>query len=330
MTDPANTARPEVQEGDFLDLHHDWPDPVVIISDGPYGLSNHPGDPNRSLELPAWYEPHVEAWTQRATPLTTLWFWCTELGWALVHPILNRHGWTFRGINVWDKGLAHVAGNSNTGTLRQFPVVTEVCVQYTRPPALPGCRTTQPLQEWLREEWRRTGLPMSQANLACGVRNAATRKYLTPSHHWYFPPPEPFRRMVQYANEHGDPRGRPYFIPEASDPGEELGTPLRAKFHCPLATTNVWSEPAVRGPERLRERGRTLHPSQKPLRLFERIILASSDPGDVVWEPFGGTATGAVASINTGRRCYTSESNPHYHRRALDRIRNHAVTPKLI
>ena len=38
------------------------------------------------------------------------------------------------------------------------------------------------MQEWLRAEWRRTGLPWRAANEACGVSNAATRKYLTGDH----------------------------------------------------------------------------------------------------------------------------------------------------
>ena len=47
--------------------------------------------------------------------------------------------------------------------------------------------------------------------------------------------------------------------------------------------TNVWSEPPIRGEERLKDRdAKCLHANQKPLRLFERIILASSDSGDVV------------------------------------------------
>ena len=34
---------------------------------------------------------------------------------------------------VWDKGVAHIAGNVNSNTIRQFPVVvTEVCVFYRR------------------------------------------------------------------------------------------------------------------------------------------------------------------------------------------------------
>ncbi|MYK91287.1 MAG: hypothetical protein F4026_03915 [Synechococcus sp. SB0669_bin_8] len=36
----------------------------------------------------------------------------------------------------------------------------------------------------MRAEWRRTGLPLYRANEACGVKNAATRKYLTQPQFW--------------------------------------------------------------------------------------------------------------------------------------------------
>ena len=47
-----------------------------------------------------------------------------------------------------------------------------------------------PVQQWLRYEWQRAGLPLARANEACGVRNAATRKYLTQDWLWYWPPGE--------------------------------------------------------------------------------------------------------------------------------------------
>ena len=105
-----------------------WPAPVWIMSDGPYGISGFPGDLPSADGLLDWYGPHVEAWSARSTPETTLWFWNSELGWATVHPLLVEQGWEYRSCHVWDKGLGHVAGNANTRTLRKFPVVSEACV----------------------------------------------------------------------------------------------------------------------------------------------------------------------------------------------------------
>ncbi len=147
---------------------------MCIVSDGPYGVSGYPGDEVSALTLGGWYAPHIQAWSKYATPQTTLWFWNTELGWATVHPVLVAHGWEYRSCHIWDKGLGHVAGNANTQTLRKFPVVTEVCVQYVRPAVFRVGDATLSMQQWLRHEWRRSGLPLRLSNEACGVQNAAT------------------------------------------------------------------------------------------------------------------------------------------------------------
>ena len=71
--------------GNALDHYDAWPSPTVIVSDGAYGVSGFPGDPPTPEGLADWYAPHVAAWSRRALPSTTLWFWGTEIGWATVH-----------------------------------------------------------------------------------------------------------------------------------------------------------------------------------------------------------------------------------------------------
>lgn len=57
-----------------------------------------------------------------------------------------------------------------------------------------------------------------------------------------------------------------------------------------------WRLPICQGNERLKVNGSKAHPTQKPEALLERIILATSNPGDLVLDPFFGTGTtGAVA-----------------------------------
>jgi hypothetical protein len=178
----------ELFRGDALDAYRTWPAPATIISDGAYGVRGFHGDTTGADALPDWYRPHIASWTAAATPATTLWFWNTEIGWASVHPVLAAHGWDYVQLIVWDKGLAHIAGNVNGRTIRQFPVVTEVCAFYQRRLTLPGPAGDAPAKEWVRNEWTRSGLPLSRANEACGVKNAATRKYLTKDWLWYWPP----------------------------------------------------------------------------------------------------------------------------------------------
>ena len=54
------------------------------------------------------------------------------------------------------------------------------------------------------------------------------------------------------------------------------------------------------------------HPTQKPTTLLDRIILASSKPGDLILDPFAGSATTGVSAINLGRKFIGIESNIEY------------------
>lgn len=313
----------QIEMADVVTRYGAWPAPTVIVSDGAYGLGLFPGDPPTPTDLADWYAPHIAAWSRNSLPETTLWFWCSEIGWATVHPILARNGWQYRSVNVWDKGVAHIAGNVNSKTIRRFPIVTEICVQYVRNVQLTtGDGQLLPMPQWLRYEWLRTGLPLSKTNEACGVKNAATRKYFTQDHLWYFPPPEMMDLLVTYANRYGKMTQWPYFsIDGKSSVTAEQWSRMRAKWNHIHGVTNVWSEPAVRGTERIKDkRAKCVHANQKPLRLIERIILASSDIGDVVWEPFGGLCSVAIASLRKNRRCYSAEINSDYYHLAKARL----------
>lgn len=71
---------------------------------------------------------------------------------------------------------------------------------------------------------------------------------------------------------------------------------------------NVWSIPRVR--YRMGEYEE--HPSQKPESLLERIILASSNPGELVLDPFGGTFTTSAVAKRLNRRSIGIEFQEQY------------------
>ena len=210
-----NTARlgpAAVYAGNAFDAYADWLAPTCIISDGPYGLGKYPGEPKSPSGLDEWYAPHVAMWARCAKPDTTLWFWNSEIGWANSHSILEANGWEYEEVAVWDKGIAHVAGNVNSRTIRGLPVVTEIAVRYTRKLTLSDDRgRLMPAKEWLRHEWQRSGLPLYQSNEATRTANAATRKYLTQCDLWYFPPGEAVELMSDWCTKFGRPTNRPYF-----------------------------------------------------------------------------------------------------------------------
>jgi site-specific DNA-methyltransferase (adenine-specific) len=64
----------------------------------------------------------------------------------------------------------------------------------------------------------------------------------------------------------------------------------------------------------------SVHPTEKPARLAERILALISDPGDTVYDPFMGSGSFGVACINTGRKYIGSEMKPEYFEIACKRI----------
>ena len=64
----------------------------------------------------------------------------------------------------------------------------------------------------------------------------------------------------------------------------------------------------------------TGYPTQKPLPLYERIILASSNPGDVVLDPFCGCATTPIAAERLGRQWVGMDIWDGAHRQVLERM----------
>lgn len=64
----------------------------------------------------------------------------------------------------------------------------------------------------------------------------------------------------------------------------------------------------------------TDHPTQKPEKLYAKLILASSQPGDVVFDPFLGSGTASVVAKKLGRRYCGVELNREYCRLAAKRL----------
>lgn len=323
-----------LHEGNVTDAYRSWPTAATIISDGAYGIRGFHGDTVGPEDLTEWYRPHIEEWSQLAHPATTLWFWNTEIGWANVHPLLVENGWDYIQTVIWDKGLAHIAGNVNSRTIRRLPVVTEVCVLYQRRFEVLGPEGKLPVQRWLRTEWLRAGIPLYKANIACGVKNAATRKYLTKDWLWYWPPGEMMERLATYANEHGRPSGWPYYSLDgrASVTAKEWDS-LRYKWNHTHGLTNVWHRGPLHDDERLKgslrraaprvykpTRASSAHLNQKPLEFMERLVRAVTEPGDAVWEPFGGLASASVAAVALGRQAYLAEADPVFARLARERL----------
>ncbi|MEL7048713.1 MAG: site-specific DNA-methyltransferase, partial [Pseudomonadota bacterium] len=82
-----------------------------------------------------------------------------------------------------------------------------------------------------------------------------------------------------------------------------------------------WLFPICSGPERLKDdNGRKAHPTQKPEALIGRILLATTNRGDVVLDPFFGTGTTGACAKRLGRKYIGIERDRTYAEAARQRI----------
>ncbi|NLC55227.1 MAG: site-specific DNA-methyltransferase [Armatimonadetes bacterium] len=88
-----------------------------------------------------------------------------------------------------------------------------------------------------------------------------------------------------------------------------------------------WRLPICRGAERLQVNGQKVHSTQKPEALLERVILATTSPGDVVLDPFFGTGTTGAVARRLGRHWVGIERDARYIAAARQRIAAVPVEP---
>lgn len=284
-------ASGRIYEGDWMEAPLEGDYDMAEV-DGPYAMGIADWDTMGLAGLAAWYRPHFERLTSLMAKSASVYLWNTAEGWALLNPEMQRLGWTFRALIVWDKGVASLAGKGVEG-MRTWPSVTEFCGFYQRGPNEMDLwnewGASHPVRAWMDGERQKAGLSIKDVDRMIGVSDMA-RHWFTWSQ-WCLPSEERYRQLRD-------------IIPSLDRPLSELKEAhaklwaeyrnrlelLRPTFTLPMGTSNVWNHPVVAGPERLKDaNGNALHPCQKPLIFAERMVQASTRPGMRVLIPFGGT-----------------------------------------
>jgi site-specific DNA-methyltransferase (adenine-specific) len=98
---------------------------------------------------------------------------------------------------------------------------------------------------------------------------------------------------------------------------EELRRPFHVTADVPY--TDVWTFPTVQA-----YKGK--HPCEKPIDMMEHIVRASSRPGAVVLDCFGGSGTTAHAAVRLGRKAVMIEADEKWCRKSTARIKHQAAT----
>ena len=87
-----------------------------------------------------------------------------------------------------------------------------------------------------------------------------------------------------------------------------------------LQMRSDWTIPICNGKERLKKNGKKIHSTQKPEALLHRVILATTNKGDVILDQFLGTGTTAVVAKKLGRKYFGIERDKKYFKAACERI----------
>jgi len=116
----------------------------------------------------------------------------------------------------------------------------------------------------------------------------------------------------RHSSKKGDRAGLPSGNPKGKNPSDFWTFDARSAFEvCP-----IWEFPNVKAnhPEK------TSHPCQFPSELVERCVLALTDEGDCVLDPFLGSGTTAIASLKHRRRVIGIDKDPRYVQLAQHRV----------
>ena len=87
-----------------------------------------------------------------------------------------------------------------------------------------------------------------------------------------------------------------------------------------LQMRSDWTLPICNGSERIKRNGKKVHSAQKPESLLHRILLASTNKGDFVFDPFLGTGTTAVVAKKLGRNYFGVEKEKKYFQTSKQRL----------
>lgn len=199
-------------------------------------------------------------------------------------------GFMFRQEIIVDKGMRSLGGRK-TSTYKMFPTTTETIWFF-------NFNSKPFIKDFLKSRQKELGLKALEINQKLGVKvngGGVWSLYTGDNILAQVPTEEMWERLQK--------------VLEFDMPYSEVGQ----TFNIEMGFTNVWTDINFYKEKRF-------HTTQKPVKLIERIIKASSDEGMVVLDPFMGSGATAIACINLNRNYIGIEKEEKYVELANDRI----------
>jgi site-specific DNA-methyltransferase (adenine-specific) len=206
-------------------------------------------------------------------------------------PILQEIGFELRQQIVINKGMKAVAGRA-TKNYKMFPNVTESILFLVKD-------NKKQVKEILLKQQQKFGLKSKDINEALGVKSNGGGMwsiYTGKNVCEQFPTKELWVKLQN--------------ILKFKMPYETIAQ----TYNTEMGITDVWDDIDFYKEHRH-------HPTQKPLRLIDRLIKASSNKGDKVLDPFGGSGTTLISCINNNRNATIIELDKNYVKKIEERVK---------
>jgi site-specific DNA-methyltransferase (adenine-specific) len=175
----------------------------------------------------------------------------------------------------------------------------------------------EPIRAYLDGERERAGVTPRQVNEA--TRTQMAGHWFTRVQ-WALPTAKHYATMRELFNGQGGDYLRTQYE-DLRTQYEDLRRPFNVTPDVPY--TDVWTFRTVQAYE-----GK--HVCEKPLALMEHIILASTRPGAIVFDPFMGSGSTGVAAVLNGRSFIGCEMDAKHFANASARIQKHQAQPRLL
>lgn len=161
--------------------------------------------------------------------------------------------------------------------------------------------------------WDKTEFYFMQEIVWYYKAGVATKKYFSPRNEkylWYVKNPLKYTFNLDLIRD-----------PDVKYPNQKKNGKLKCN---PLGKnpTNVWDIPKVTSGKNRASKERVNHPAQFPIAILDRIIKASSEKRDLLFDPFMGSGSVAVSALMNNRQVIGCDTNPDYLDIAINRIKS--------
>jgi DNA modification methylase len=217
---------------------------------------------------------------------------------ALLVPYFDDLGLELRQQIMIDKGMRAVSGRA-TKNYKMFPNVTESCLFIIK--------DSKPfIKKTLKERQKALNLTSKEINEALGVASYGGGMWsiYTGNNICEQVPTEELWEKLQKILQFNIPYSK-----------------IAQTFNPQMGVTDVWRDIDFYEEKRF-------HPTQKPMKLIKRLLLASSNENDLVLDPFGGSGATALACLALKRQFITIELDENYYQIISERVKE-ALVPTL-